>query len=88
MKPARAAAAAIVLLALPLAGWPVAGCAGKGKGAAPTSQPASADPSDRALKDPFKYSPDFSDTSMGSSRGPAEFDRKGLQKDIGNVLMP
>ena len=88
MRPARVAAAAIFLFALLLAGWPVAGCAGKGNGASPTSQPASADISDRALKDPFKYSPDFSDTEMGTGRGPAEFDRKGLKKDIGNVLMP
>jgi hypothetical protein len=61
-----------------------AGCGGKGSGA--TTKP-SAKPSDKALKDPFDYSPDFSDTEIGSSRAP-EFDRQGLKKDLGHVIMP
>ena len=64
----------------------LAGCANKNSG--PTTRPASADkPAERAKKDPFGYSPNFSDTEMGGVRDP-EFDRDGLKKDLGHVIMP
>ena len=63
----------------------LAGC--RGKENSPATQPSSRDPSDKALKDPFGYSPDFSDTEIGGSRAP-EFDRQGLKKDLGHVIMP
>jgi len=64
----------------------LAGCAGKQDG--PTTRPlTAAERSDKALKDPFHYSPDWSDTDTGNS-GTADFDRKGLQRDLGHVIMP
>ncbi len=64
----------------------LAGCAKKG--AAPTTQPATAsERSDRALKDPFHYSPGWDDADTGHS-GTADLDRRGLQKDLEHVFMP
>ena len=80
-----ATAAGVAMVGLVLS---VAGCAGNDKAASPTTRPASAaERGDRALKDPFKYSPDWSDTDVGGG-GTADFDRKGFQKDLGHVLMP
>jgi hypothetical protein len=64
----------------------LAGCAAKQSG--PTTRPlTAAERSDKALRDPFGYSPDFSDTeTVGGST--AEFDRKGFRRDLGNVIDP
>ena len=64
----------------------VAGCAGKNNG--PTTRPlTSAERSDKALKDPFGYSPDWGDADTARS-GTADLDRKGLRRDLGHVIMP
>ena len=73
-----------VLLSIIVAGS--AGCAGK-QGASTTRPLSAAERSDKALRDPFRYSPDWSDTDTGGS-GTAELDRKGLQRDLGHVIMP
>ena len=62
------------------------GCARKGAG--PTTRPlTAAERSDKALKDPFRYSPDWSGTDV-SGGGDADLDAKGLQRDLGHVIMP
>jgi len=75
---------------LPAAGFAiflcVAGCAAKHQ--APKTQPmTAAERSDKAMQDPFGYSPDFSDTE-GVGGGTAGFDRKGFRRDVGNVIDP
>ena len=60
----------------------VAGCGG-GKQSGPTTKP-----SDKAAKDPFGYSPDWSDTEIGGTRRDTGFDREGLKRDMGHVIMP
>jgi hypothetical protein len=63
----------------------MAGCAARQQ--APTTRPLTAsERSDKALQDPFRYSPDFSDTEGGG--GTADLDHKGLRRDLGNVIMP
>ena len=71
---------------LPLgAGLLLAGCAGKGTSA--TTRPSTAsERSDKALRDPFKYSPDWSDTDIAGDTH--KMDRKGLERDLGHVIMP
>lgn len=64
----------------------IAGCAGRHDG--PTTRPlTAAERSDKALRDPFRYSPDWSETDVGGG-GTADLDRKGLQRDLGHVIMP
>jgi hypothetical protein len=74
---------------LPLAGAALlclSGCAGKQN--TPTTRPlTAAERSDKALRDPFGYSPDFSDTETVGG-GTAAFDRKGFRRDVGNVIDP
>jgi hypothetical protein len=63
-----------------------AGCANDKK-KAPTTQPSGGgDPADRAMRDPARYSPDWSDT--GVTNDTDKLDRKGLGRDLGNVFMP
>ena len=73
----------------PLAGFALlcsVGCAAKQD--APTTRPlTAAERSDKAIRDPFGYSPDFSDTDSGSGAA-ADLDRKALNRDLGNVIMP
>ena len=62
------------------------GCAGnKGK---PTTQPATAaGPADKAMRDPFGYSPSWGEAEeIGSDD--FKLDRKGLKRDLGHVIMP
>ena len=64
----------------------VPGCAHKG--GAPTTRPATAaERSERALRDPFRYSPGWDDADVGRG-GTMDLDRKGLQKDLEHVFMP
>ena len=53
----------------------------------PTTQPSMYEQQDRALRDPFGYSPDLKKTDMSVS-GNGEFDQKGLQRDLDHVLNP
>ena len=57
------------------------------KPAAAARQPTARERQDRAMKDPFGYKPDWSDTDV-SRGGAAELDRDGLKKDLGHVIMP
>jgi len=50
-------------------------------------KPTAQERQDRALKDPFGYKPDWSDTSV-SGGGTADLDKDGLRKDLKNVLDP
>ena len=55
---------------------------------APTTQPASVgERGEKALRDPFGYSPDFDESDI-SGGGLTDFDRKGFERDLGNVLNP
>ena len=68
-----------------LGGFSLGGCAANHHG--PTTRPMSAsERSDKAMKDPFGYSPDFSDTE--SDDGIVKVDRKGLKRDLDNVFNP
>ena len=59
------------------------GCADSAK----TRQPTAQERQDRALKDPFGYKPDWSNTGV-SGGGTADLDKDGLRKDLKNVLDP
>jgi len=64
----------------------LSGCAPKHNH--PTTRPlTAAERSDKAMQDPFGYSPDFTDTE-GVGGGTAGFDRKGFRRDVGNVIDP
>lgn len=53
-----------------------------------TSRPASTrERQDRAMKDPFNYSPDRESTDI-SGGGLTDFDRQGFNRDMKNVLDP
>ena len=78
----------LLVCAVGLALYVAEGCAGEQKNKTPTTQPmTAAERSDKALRDPFGYSPDFGDTDS-SRGGDAALDRKGLQRDLGHVIMP
>ena len=53
----------------------------------PANKPTAQERQDRALKDPFGYKPDWSDTSV-SGGGTTDLDKDGLRKDLKNVLDP
>ena len=79
-----AALALFWLASFCLGGFWLAGCANHH---GPTTRPMSAsERSDKAMKDPFGYSPDFSDTE--SDDGIVKVDRKGLKRDLDNVFNP
>jgi len=59
------------------------GCSHDKKPQKPTAQQRQ----DRALKDPFGYKPDWSDTSV-SGGGTEKLDKDGLRKDLDHVLNP
>ena len=62
----------------------VGGCA-DGKKKAPTE--TTRERQDRALRDPFGYKPDWSDTSVGGG-DTADLDKDGLRNDLKKVLDP
>ena len=59
------------------------GCADSAK----TRQPTAQERQDRALKDPFGYKPDWSNTGV-TGGGTADLDKDALGKDLKNVLDP
>jgi hypothetical protein len=75
MKYATLAACGLALLA--------AACSHSGQSRTPTAR----ERQDRAIKDPFGYKPDWSNTSV-SGGGTGELDKDGLRKDLDNVLNP
>lgn len=76
------AAAASILTMIGSSG----GCAGDKKPA--TTQPTKlSDRTDKALADPFGYSPSFDRTDIsGGDLG--SFDKKGMDRDLNSVLNP
>ena len=68
---------------------PLAGCKQKNaETAQPATRPATLrDRQDKALKDPFGYSPDMGTTDI-SGGGLTGFDKDGFGKDMKNVLDP
>jgi hypothetical protein len=68
-------------------GLVVPGCAAPPT-AQPTTRPASMhDRQERAMRDPFGYSPDMGKTDI-SGGGLTEFDRDAMGKDLKNVFDP
>jgi hypothetical protein len=66
----------------------LAGCSKKGQEQGATSRPSTLrERQDKALKDPFGYSPDVDRTDI-SGGGLTGFDRDGFGKDMKNVLDP
>jgi len=62
--------------------------AGCGKPAKPTTQPTKlSDRTDKALDDPFGYSPSFDRTDISGGNA-GHFDRQGMKKDLDHVLNP
>jgi hypothetical protein len=57
------------------------GCAG-----APKEKTAQ-ERQDEALRDPFRYKPDWKDSSV-TGGDTADLDKDGLKRDLGHVLMP
>ena len=53
----------------------------------PSNKPTAQERQDRALKDPFGYKLDWSDTSVSGGKT-ADLDKDGLRKDLKNVLDP
>jgi hypothetical protein len=61
----------------------VTGCAHT----APATKSTAQERQDRAMKDPFGYKPDWSNSSI-SGGGTADLDKDGLHKDLDHVLNP
>ena len=88
MKHRRAICRLAVCLLMSLCGIRLlAGCASS-PNSQPTTRPVSMhDRQDRAMKDPFNYSPDAGSTDI-SGGGLTDFDRQGFNRDMKNVLDP
>ena len=56
----------------------------------PTTQPTSAaDRQDAAMRDPFGYKPDMSDSNnISGGGGVSDYDRKAMRKDLDHVFNP
>ena len=54
--------------------------------ASETQEKTAQERQDEAMKDPFRYKPDFKDNSV--TNGKNDLDKDGLKKDFGHVLMP
>ena len=70
------------------AGLRLAGGCASDPNAKPTSRPATMrERQDKAMKDPFNYSPDAGSTDI-SGGGLTDFDRQGFNRDLKHVLDP
>ena len=56
-------------------------------GCAPSTQPTAEDRQDKAMKDPFGYSPDLKNADMTVS-GHTDFDKQELKRDVDHVINP
>ena len=56
-------------------------------GCGPSTQPTAADRQDKALKDPFGYSPDLKNSDMTVS-GHSDLDKQELKRDLDHVINP
>jgi hypothetical protein len=68
---------AVLLVAVPAC---LAGCAAE-------KAETAYDRTQRALDDPMGYKPDMRGTDISGGKD-AEFDERGMKKDLNNVLMP
>ena len=58
------------------------------RSAVPTTRPLTArERQDKAIKDPFNYSPDSESTDI-SGGGLSDFDKDGFKKDLKNAINP
>ena len=75
-----------MLLVCLAAGAFLGGCASS---QAPTTRPATAyERSEKALKDPFGYSPDVQRPEDITGGGIGDFDRKGFDRDANSFINP
>ena len=51
------------------------------------NQPTAQERQDKAVKDPFGYSPDLKNSDMSVS-GHSEFDKQDLKRDVDHVINP
>jgi len=56
-------------------------------GCGPSNQPTAKDRQDKAVKDPFGYSPDMKQADMTVS-GHTDFDKQELKRDVDHVINP
>jgi hypothetical protein len=56
-------------------------------GCAKSDRESTSQRSEKALRDPFNYSPDF-EKSDESGKGWLEYDKEGMRKDLKNVFDP
>lgn len=56
-------------------------------GCGPSEQPTARERQDKALKDPFGYSPDNKNSDM-TVGGRGELDKPGLKRDLDHVINP
>jgi len=56
-------------------------------GCGPNTQPTAQDRQDKAMKDPFGYSPDLKNADMTVS-GHSDFDKQELKRDVDHVINP
>ena len=56
-------------------------------GCGPSTQPTAEDRQNKAIKDPFGYSPDLKNSDMTVS-GHSEFDKQDLKRDVDHVINP
>jgi hypothetical protein len=56
-------------------------------GCGPSNQPTAEERQEKALKDPFSYSPDSKNSDMTVS-GHDDFDKKDLKRDLDHVINP
>ena len=56
-------------------------------GCGPSNQPTAEDRQDKAMKDPFGYSPDLKNADMTVS-GHTDFDKQELKRDVDHVINP
>ena len=65
-----------------------AGCAQRAPAPATPPPLTAAERSDKALQDPFGYSPDWSETEIGGSRIEEDLNRSRFQRNSGNATTP
>ena len=56
-------------------------------GCGPSNQPTAEERQDKAMKDPFGYSPDLKNADMTVS-GHTDFDKQELKRDVDHVINP
>jgi len=83
MRARRKTSRTVFVTTAACAGWLLAGTVGCG----PSNQPTAQDRQDKAVKDPFGYSPDMKQADMTVS-GHTDFDKQELKRDVDHVINP